>query len=135
MANYTAHCRSNRFRVKNPKAFLDAMNQVPDIEVVAEKRGFVLLGRNPDGAGWPAFTFNEKTGEHDDLDLFGLVSSHLADGEVAIFVESGHEKLRYLTGYAVAVNNKGKSVSVSIQDIYQKAQKLTHKKDIAQAEY
>jgi hypothetical protein len=41
------------------------------------------------------------------LDLFGEVAGHLVEGSVAVFIEVGAEKLRYLTGWAVAVNSSG----------------------------
>jgi hypothetical protein len=36
-------------------------------------------------------------------------------------MEIGAEKLRYLTGVAIAVNHKGRVVEVTLSDIYRKA--------------
>jgi hypothetical protein len=36
-------------------------------------------------------------------------------------MEIGAEKLRYLTGVAIAVNHKGRAAVVSLDDIYRKA--------------
>jgi hypothetical protein len=42
----------------------------------------------------------------------------LAPGEVCIFQQVGAEKLRYLSGWAVAVNGAGERLQISIDDIY-----------------
>jgi hypothetical protein len=39
-------------------------------------------------------------------------------------MESGAEKLRYIAGYAVAYNSKGETVSLNLDDIYDKAKSL-----------
>lgn len=64
--------------------------------------------------------YDEQSGEEREVDLVAEISSHLADGEVAILQEVGAEKLRYLTGYSIAVNSLGQTFSVDIDDIYQK---------------
>jgi len=46
-----------------------------------------------------------------------MVADHLIDGEVAIFMECGAEKLRYIVGCAVAVNNKREYKVVNINSI------------------
>ena len=52
-----------------------------------------------DNIGWLCrFDFTEE------------LSEHLADGWVAIIVEVGYEKMRYLHGYTEAFNNKGESI-------------------------
>ncbi len=42
----------------------------------------------------------------EDFDLVEELAQHLADGEIAVLVEAGAEKLRYITGDAVAVRNR-----------------------------
>jgi hypothetical protein len=39
-------------------------------------------------------------------------------------MESGAEKLRFIGGLAVAVNNRGEQVGVSLEDIYERAKHL-----------
>lgn len=48
-------------------------------------------------------------------------------------MEVGSEKLRYLRGYATAVNSDGKTVSMSLEGIYRLAAKLGTR--ITRAEY
>ena len=128
MANYTAACRSNYFRVKDADAFTTAMDNIPDIMVEEQKHGkyagyFIITGDNADGGGWPGCCYDDETGEEFEVDLAQEVAPHLIDDEVAVFLESGSEKLRYLTGVAFAVNNKGKEVVININEIYEKAKK------------
>ncbi|MHB8409563.1 MAG: hypothetical protein ACYDHY_15975 [Acidiferrobacterales bacterium] len=112
------------------------MESVPDVNVVEDDGRFVLLGDNADGAGWPCWRTNGNADEAEEFDLPAFVSQHLAKDEVAIFMEVGAEKLRYLVGYAVAINDKGKRKTVSLGDIYKQAEKLVPKGiKIATAEY
>lgn len=138
MANYYAACRTNYFEVKDEDAFIDAMSNIPNIELGVKENGtYCLLGHDPDGAGWPTYSYNEETEEEIEIDLPVLVSKHLVDGAVAIFMESGAEKLRYVIGYAVAINNRGEQVNVGLSDIYDIARtKLTDRpNDVTTAEY
>lgn len=125
MANYYASCRSNYFRVKDATAFRSAMAQVDGIRIHENERGFCILGNDGDGAGWPSYRNDPNDDDETvEFDLFGVVAEHLLDNEVAIFMEIGAEKLRYLVGNAVAVNNKGRRREVSLEDIYEKAEAL-----------
>jgi molybdopterin biosynthesis enzyme len=58
---------------------------------------------------------------------------HLHDEDVAVLMEAGAEKLRYVSGWAVAVNSKGDLVEIGLSDIYEKAKHLG--KNITQATY
>lgn len=128
MATYYATARSNYFQVKDIKAFQDAMDE-HNVEVwvqePTESTEPVLVGVTPeDSDGWPSVVFNEITQECEDVDFFSLVASHLVEGSVAIFMEVGAEKLRYVLGYAHAINSAGQSVNVSLNDIYTAAKTL-----------
>jgi len=136
MANYYANCRTNYFKVKDDDAFMEEIGKVPGLDICNEAKGFCLLGDDPDGAGWPAYLYDDETGDDYEVDITEIVSRHLANGEVAIFMESGAEKLRYITGCAIAVNNKGEYRIVELGDIYTLAQDLTDRPaDITAAEY
>ena len=43
---------------------------------------------------------------------------------MTVLMEIGNEKLRYLVGYTVAVNNKGETVSIDLNAIYELAKPL-----------
>ena len=122
MANYTASARSNYFRVKDEDAFQREMDGVPNIKCHRDKDGRFMIHETM-GEGWPGFRYDEETDEEVEIDVAEIVYPHLADGEVAILMESGHEKLRYVTGYAVAINQRGERRSLNLSDIYEQARR------------
>lgn len=130
MANYYGAARSNYFKVKDEAAFFAAMENVPDIEVHGDdEKGFCVLVAGGDYGGWPTMGWNDETEDDYDIDVPAIVSEHLQDDEVAIFMESGAEKLRYIVGCAECINNKGERSSVSLNQIYELAADLTNKPD------
>lgn len=64
-----------------------------------------------------------KSGEGDqrDIDFDEIIAKHLVDGEVAVLMSAGHEKARYVSGYATAIRNDFKHVSIVLSDIYELA--------------
>jgi len=152
MANYYGSARTNYFKVKDMEAFDKALENVPDIEVVRENippysaegivpegfdfGGVGVLVSDGDCGGFPSFGFDEETGDDFDIDLGELIADHLADGEVAILMECGAEKLRYVVGWAEAINNKRERRFIQLGDIYDMAKTLTDRpEDITKAEY
>lgn len=141
MANYIPFVRSNYFKVKDPEKFkefcaelsLDLIIKNDDHEKSKTLHpdnlyGFII---NND-CGLPSTKYNEETDEHEEIDFFKLLAPHIADDHVAVIMEIGYEKMRYLTGLAWALNNKGALKSVSLEDIYDKAKELgTHVTDAA----
>jgi len=122
MANYYASCRTNYFNVKDADAFKRAMNKIPGLDVQEDALGFCILGDDPDGAGWPSWIWSDSEEDHVEVDLMAEVADHLDDGEVAIFMEAGAEKLRYIIGHAVAVNNKHEYRQINLNEIYKLAE-------------
>lgn len=129
MPNYECTCRSNYFQVKDPEAF-EAM-----IQTVSESVGF--WKNDPDGSyavyglsggGWPDETNGyDEDGEEletEGINFHDLVSEHLADEEVAIFMQVGNEGMRYVTGFALAINNRGEMRQVDLDDIVPLAKQL-----------
>ena len=138
MANYYCSCRTNYFEVKDPDAFKEAMGRFP-VEVLFTPADPVyktpdyygLLGEDLDGSGWPSYD-----GEDENFDFYDYVAGFLADDSVAIFIEAGAEKLRYIQGIALAINNKKECESVWLNDIYEKAESLAPSgANITRAEY
>ena len=124
MANWYGAARSNYVKVKDEQAFRDAMASLA-VEVVTHGEGadttFAVLARTDDG-GWPSSRGIDDE-DDDELDIAFALASHLADGEVLVLMQCGHEKMRYLDGYAEAIRNDGERVCVSLNDIYQLAAK------------
>jgi len=123
MANYVGSARSNYFRVRDEAAFLGWVKALPGVVARREDgdpERFALLVEDGDDGGWPNWRYEEEAGEEEEIDLHAELAGHLADGAVAVLQEVGSEKLRYLVGYAVAVNHRGERLSVSIDDVYER---------------
>ena len=88
-------------------------HSLPEVEVV-ERDGCFALFATGNGM-WPSF-ISKDGDEH--LDLAAEIASYLVDGEVFIVQKIEAEKLRYLGGWAKAVNSAGETLEVSIGDIY-----------------
>lgn len=119
MANWYGTARSNYFKVKDAEAFKVWAAQFDAIELWDDERGFGL--GDTDEGYWPSSVYNDETGEDRDIDFVHELSEHLTEDSVAVLMSAGAEKLRYITGYAVAVNHKGELVEVSLDDIYELA--------------
>lgn len=117
MANYVAFARSNYFGVTDPALF-QALCTRWNLEMITEdgKYGFLCEEGLPDDCMPPEF--EQKT------DFTGELAALLLPGDVAVMQEIGFEKLRYLVGYARAINHLGEEVSLSINDIYERAKDL-----------
>lgn len=118
MANWYGSARSNYVRVKNEEAFREWVDTLPGVELIEKEGKFALVvGHDGDTGGWPSFR-SSATGEDEEIDLAVEIAGHLAPQEVFVYCECGAEKLRYLTGWATAVNVSGETLHVSIDDIY-----------------
>lgn len=131
MSEHVGHARSNYFKVKDMTAFrawiqsldLDFTTDIDDPDAIA------LLSETEHGT-WPY-----KNKEDEEIPDFALaLSEHLAPGQVAVLMEVGHEKMCYLTGYATAINDKGKRIDIALSDIYKMAREKFGV-DISAAEY
>lgn len=127
MVNWYGSARSNYFRVKDSEAFKEALSRlgvdVYDGNGIHDGLVMICVSEGSDSGGWPTEGYDDEIGEGYDIDIETIVAEHLADGEVAVLMEVGAEKLRYLTGWAVAIHSSGSVERVSIDDIYQKARK------------
>lgn len=116
MANYYATTRSNYFHVNDAAAF-KAWASSRNLEVWMEDDRFAVSADTGDCNGWPAYDGEAEQ----EIDFEQELSDHLVEGEVAILLEIGSEKQRYLIGRGVAVNAAGDVTFVNIRDIYEKA--------------
>ncbi len=134
MANYYASARSNYFKVKNDDEFLEFCRvrglevwSRPCLEENIERTGArkeyaIAPSDQGDGNGWCSGYYDENEQDYIDVALEEELPKFL-DGSVCVLQECGAEKLRYLTGYAVAIHPDGRVVTVNIHDIYKKAAK------------
>lgn len=136
MSDFYANARSNYFKVKNPTKFKEFCQKyelgIIENDKDKTKVGFTVdadKGRIPDGEA------NSK-GDYVEINFAAKLAKHLVDGEVAIIIEAGSDsRMNYINGYAVAVNSNGRTVVVSTDDIYNKAEKAFKTKTITRAEY
>lgn len=118
MSEYICTPRTNYFHVKAPVSFCDFMSRVHD------SADSVTLWQKQDEEGSPIFGFGtygaiagRRDAEADDDDMLdesaynefilGL-QEHVAEDDVVILMEVGHEKLCYVTGAATILTSGGK---------------------------
>ena len=124
MANYYGQARSNYFEVKDATKFVEEMAKYP-VEVITEKVDdktlYGIMDSNSNGGGLDWTRYDEETDDYIEIDWVEILANHLADNNVAVLMEVGSEKYRYLNGIAFAVNNKKEFIRISLDDIYEKA--------------
>jgi hypothetical protein len=135
MANWYGTSRSNYFRVKDKDAFLK-WAEVRGLGVFKNEESadlFAIHGGSTDDGSWPSYDMEGDT----EIDLVAELAEHLAKGQIAVLMEIGAEKLRYLTGVAIAINHKGRVVELTLSDIYRKAARAFRvaENEITQATY
>lgn len=113
MSSCICTCRTNYFRVKDRKAF-DEWASKYEVRVIEDQYRVGLVGEDPDGGSWPSHN-SEKD---EDIDFAGELAKHLVDGNVAILMEVGAEKVRYVYGAAIAVKSDGSVLSICLDDVY-----------------
>ena len=133
MSDYFEQCRSNYIRVKDKEAFQAFLGRFDGVVAMIEDKtgrvGFVA----PDGL--PDIPEDvENSGE--EFDFINDLAEHLADNEVLIVMGSGSDGVKYIVGYAIAINNRKERREVNLDDIYELAKELTTApKSITHAEY
>lgn len=125
MANYFGAGRSNYFKVKSIDALCAALEGTP-FEVMASTNvpGEVrIFARDDNETGsWSYVIWADEPDEEDtEIIVPDLIAEHLVDGQVAVFVHTGAESLRYLSGYSVAVHSDGRQVRIDLDDVYDRA--------------
>ena len=121
MANYEGVARTNYFFVKDPGAFERWLAFYPDVVLFARHTKEDPYGFYAETGSLPGRKIDPDTKEEIDFfDFLQELSEHLLEGQVFVFVEAGHETLRYVSGHALAVNHKGEELAVHLSDIYRK---------------
>lgn len=144
MANYYATARSNYFAVTDEEAF----------KAWAEKRGLTVMepthefvqsdnvkrfavhpNEQSDNGAWPQHEYDEENDEWVEIDFYSELAAYLISDEVAVLMEVGNEKIRYVAGNAVAINSKNEMVSIDLEQIYTAAAARQLGTKITRAEY
>ena len=127
MANYYGVGKTNSFAVKDIEAFEEEVSKyaVEVVKVTEQGRTLVqMFDTDDNGAGFPWETWDSEQGEGVEIEWDNIFARHLEDGWVAIIFEVGNEKYRYLSGTAIAYNNKGDARRIDIHDITKLAEEI-----------
>ena len=122
MANWYGASRSNY--VKFIPDRLKVLEQLFEIEVVPKGDCHAIISTTYEGGTPAAYEGADKLGL-DDVDYFDLLDVvHMAlvpePDNVFVWIEAGHEKNRYITGYATAIDHTGRIVKqINLSDIYE----------------
>jgi hypothetical protein len=123
MANWCGTSRSNYFRVKDAEAF-KKWAYAARLGYFQQHGVFCITGELTDDGYWPSQkTVENEDGSEDevDFDVVEELPEHLAEGEVAVLMSSGAMKLQAVTGEATAVTWDGRTIAMSLNDIYEQA--------------
>ena len=118
MATHESVGRTNSVAVRDVPA-LETLLSDSGIELVYERGGSRVALIDGEGTDW---TLRDEDSD-DETFLPDVIAGHLAAGQVAVFQRVGHEGMRYVTGAAIAVNDKGDRVVLGLDDIYEQAAK------------
>lgn len=88
---------------------------------------------NSDKGSWPSYDLETDT----EFDIVDKLQDFITPDSVVILMESGAEKTRYVTGYAISFNKKRVIKEISINDIYRETAKKLKipQANISTAEY
>ena len=137
MSDFTGAERTNYVTIADMEgllAFLDGSG----IELVEQEGKHALLPPDMSGDG----CFPTGWGDDDDFEFeMRQVMKYVAVNEVLVIVSAGHERLRYVSGYASAYVRRAddtiERISLSLTQIYAEASKKfgINYADISPAEY
>lgn len=101
MANYECVSRTNYFHVKDAELFRKFMDTViaDDIHLWEEKdsNSNIVFAFGCEGT---IYGIPDENGNSSLNLFFEELQKHITDNDAVIFTEAGHEKLRYVAGYA-----------------------------------
>ena len=121
MADWYGTARSNYFKVRDNEAFKVFMQDLSSMITEYNDADNTWWIRADDyGNGGFDWTIYDEDFEPDDsVNAMDEFASHLQEGEVAIFLEAGAEKLRYITGNALSIAWTGEITEINLADIYE----------------
>lgn len=125
MANYYGKGRTNTFRVNDVDALKVALEGTEFVVSERPEQGIgavIITAADSDGAGcWGQLVTTDEDDEPEELFVPDMIAAHLQDGQVAVFVHAGSEKLCYVSAYSIAVHSSGQQVRIDINDVYRLA--------------
>jgi hypothetical protein len=120
MADWYGSARTNYFRVKDREGF-EIWAAASSLKTIERDGRFGIFSEDCFG-GWPSSVPSADDPEnYRDFDVVQELARHVEPGEIVVCMEVGAEKLRYVTGAAVAfrvVKDEIERISISVEDIY-----------------
>lgn len=114
--------RTNYVRItslNDLKKWIDKINV--DVDIYEKSDGRIALsGYTSDDGCLPSWYEDEHGTEHDYF-LGDFAEKFLVNGEILVVMGVSSEKARYCSGFALAIDNNGSSVSVNLNEIYERA--------------
>lgn len=125
MANWYGAARTNYVSVDLP-AMTEALAPWDGVEIVTNPKGQVgFLAQTEDGS-FPSWSEDEE-GNEIEFSIEDTIMPHVAVGQVLVVITAGHEKMRYITGYANAYTRDADGAvrfkGIALHDIYELAAK------------
>jgi len=128
--------RSNYFAVHDAAAF-EAFCERHNLEPITEnsepaRRGFLSprdVMFSPDREDDFGDEGEEESGEQDWLNE---LAKHIAGDDVAVVMQIGSDKMRFLAGHAWAINGQGQRQELDLDEIYTRAGALGRLPTLAQ---
>jgi hypothetical protein len=124
MSEFYAKAASSTFHVRDARALRRALNGLSIIVHPATSDGdpnHVYIVSDEDKGCWPSERFDEDSDEGVEVNLLALIARHLKPDEVAVLKEAGSEQASYIGARASAVNNRGETATVDLDEIYDRA--------------
>lgn len=134
MADWTGMCRSNYVRARCDEAFATLISCFPARHITrTAENGSTLHGfySCEDGGALPSIRVEDLEEEvfaalarvtglppeamADPLSILDVLHHVLAEGEIAVVVEAGHEKARTVTGQAWAIHASGARIDINAE--------------------
>ena len=121
MADWYGTARSNYFKVRDNEAFKVFMQDLSSMitEYNDADNTWWIRADDYGNGGFDWTVYDENFEPDDSVNAMDELASHLQEGEVAIFLEAGAEKLRYITGNALAIAWTGEITEIDLTDIYE----------------
>ncbi len=126
MANYECKWRSNYFRVRDNDKFTEWCSHF-DVEhqFNPESGLHMLMQDRYGGDGFPSFIRpDDPDSEDEDIDFIDELSTRIAEDEVCILMEAGWEKMRYISGFSIAIKggDEPEIIQIGLRDIYERVE-------------
>ena len=121
MADWYGAARTNYFHVKDAEAFKAWAAGASLKPHQSDTTDLWCLCSEDQYGGWPSEVWEDGADDSREFDIVDELAAHVPEGWPVVLMESGAEKLCYITGRAVAFRTKDGVVErfkLSLDDIY-----------------